>query len=89
MIASSGWCVHLWDGGGNYPSWDGCQDGMGKGFLRQLTRTYDNVYEEWMWMRDRKHLVEMPYYLSCILVKCEKSFISLAPHWWTDDNSCI
>lgn len=29
------------------------------------------------------------FYLACILVKCEKSFISLAPLWWTDDNSCI
>lgn len=63
---------------------------MGKGFLRQPTKEMcDNVYEEWVQMRDRQHVVEMPFYLACILVKCEKSFISLAPHWWTDDNSCI
>lgn len=51
-IASSGWRVHVRDGGGNLPSWDECQDRMGKGFLRQLTKMCDNVYEEWVWMRD-------------------------------------
>lgn len=62
MIVSSGWCVHLWDVGGNYPSWDECQDEMGKGFLRQLTKEMcDNVYEEWVQMRGRQHVVEMHF----------------------------
>lgn len=51
-IASSGWRVHVRAGGGNHPSWNECQDGMGKGFLRQLTKKCDNVYEERVWMRD-------------------------------------
>lgn len=53
---------------------------MEKGFLRQLAKEMcDSVYEEWVRMRDRQHVVEMPFYLACTLVKCEKSFISLAP----------
>lgn len=35
---------------------------MGKGFLRQPTKEMcDNVYEEWVQMRDRQHLVEMHF----------------------------